>query len=612
MNLPTKIKAVPVDDGQRKVGDMLELYPRIMVEAAPGTGKTFTGVYLALRAHRSGLVSKTTPALFLTFSKNARVQIENEIRNYVRQGWMTKDQVAAIEVQNYHAFFFELLNKRGGVWGIPTPATPCSINERKQATKLAKIKKADVERMCEPLCGSNDTVSLEIRNKYRKMAIKSMRKGRPHYGDFAPLARHLLSFSSYTIKWLKTKYPLVILDEFQDSDCCQWDFLQKWSPERVVVFYDRYQTIHTWRNADMKRAEEVAEKWSIPALARTTLSTPHRSQTGMAAFFIDLRKDSLKGGALKPGKKQPFINFVTLDEGRYEGDLGPIRDKLRWEVIKEQEGTIAVICQYNTLSSFLKSSLCKKPSNGRGKYFSCKAISSDGPEEILRNYIYDLYMCEDGDGIRQWIAGVMNDLLLPGGYPNHDINAEFGKKTIKRNREPNGPWSRVSDLLKPFWGKLEVNCPESFTMTLTLLPDVAKLLAAGNSHPDYETIFYIRSIAKTAQAYGANVISDLVTPMENSLLQSGYLYIKKPPRGLFILNAFQAKGREFDHVIIPLLSGNGEPIHEGKNSKCVPYNFEEEEDRRLLYVAMTRAKKKITIMYPKGDPSLFLQKWGLL
>jgi len=96
------VKDVPVDESQCHVGDLLEQYPRIMIEAAPGTGKTFTGVYLALKACKSGLISPNTPALFLTFSKNARVQIENEIRNYRQQGWMTSEQAKMIEVQNYH------------------------------------------------------------------------------------------------------------------------------------------------------------------------------------------------------------------------------------------------------------------------------------------------------------------------------------------------------------------------------------------------------------------------------------------------------------------------------------------------------------------------------
>ena len=112
MSLAMIVKDVPVDKSQRRVGDLLEQYPRIMIEAAPGTGKTFTGVYLALRACKSGFISSNTPALFLTFSKNARVQIENEIRNYQQQGWMTSEQ-AMIEVQNYMPFSLNGLIRKG-------------------------------------------------------------------------------------------------------------------------------------------------------------------------------------------------------------------------------------------------------------------------------------------------------------------------------------------------------------------------------------------------------------------------------------------------------------------------------------------------------------------
>lgn len=103
-------------------------------------------------------------------------------------------------------------------------------------------------------------------------------------------------------------------------------------------------------------------------------------------------------------------------------------------------------------------------------------------------------------------------------------------------------------------------------------------------------------------------IAELVDTMEQTLLKATYLYLKKKPSGLYILNAHQSKGREFDHIIIPILSQAGEPQYRGQN---VPYIFEDENDRRLLYVAITRAKKKVTIMYPENDSSIFIRKWKL-
>ena len=106
-----------LDDYQKLVFGRLRHFGKVVVEAAPGTGKTFTGISLAMNAVREQWISNERPSLFLTFSKNARVQIENELRHYEGQGWLAQGEKAAIRSSNYHAFFFELLRKRGGIWG---------------------------------------------------------------------------------------------------------------------------------------------------------------------------------------------------------------------------------------------------------------------------------------------------------------------------------------------------------------------------------------------------------------------------------------------------------------------------------------------------------------
>ena len=52
-----------------------------------------------------------------------------------------------------------------------------------------------------------------------------------------------------------------------------------------------------------------------------------------------------------------------------------------------------------------------------------------------------------------------------------------------------------------------------------------------------------------------------------------------------------SKGLEFDNVFIPDVNENVIP-----NSKAVT-ECEIEEERRMLYVAMTRAKKRLYILY---------------
>lgn len=67
-------------------------------------------------------------------------------------------------------------------------------------------------------------------------------------------------------------------------------------------------------------------------------------------------------------------------------------------------------------------------------------------------------------------------------------------------------------------------------------------------------------------------------------------------RGLFVMTAHQAKGKEFDAVVIAELSSRFWP--------------DDEEHQRLFYVAVTRATSRWTIVAPETDWSPLLRHIG--
>ena len=82
---------------------------------------------------------------------------------------------------------------------------------------------------------------------------------------------------------------------------------------------------------------------------------------------------------------------------------------------------------------------------------------------------------------------------------------------------------------------------------------------------------------------------------------------EKEKRGVNLLTMHGAKGLEFPLVIIP--DANEGVMPRGK----VISGKEEEEERRIFYVAMTRAKRNLDIYYINGNserkrlPSRFIQ-----
>jgi DNA helicase-2/ATP-dependent DNA helicase PcrA len=74
-------------------------------------------------------------------------------------------------------------------------------------------------------------------------------------------------------------------------------------------------------------------------------------------------------------------------------------------------------------------------------------------------------------------------------------------------------------------------------------------------------------------------------------------------RGVHLLTLHRAKGLEFEAVHLPRLEEGELPIRRAKGAEI-------EEERRLLYVGMTRAKRYLLMTW-SGRPSRFLDELGV-
>jgi DNA helicase II / ATP-dependent DNA helicase PcrA len=98
---------------------------------------------------------------------------------------------------------------------------------------------------------------------------------------------------------------------------------------------------------------------------------------------------------------------------------------------------------------------------------------------------------------------------------------------------------------------------------------------------------------------GARTTRDFVADLEERFGTSG-----PERRGVHLLTLHGAKGLEFEAVFLPHVEERELPIRQAKQEHEIA------EERRLLYVGLTRAKQQLTLTW-SGKPSRFLAELGV-
>jgi len=662
LSLNKQNNAFNLDDEQRHVVSAFVSGHNVMVEAPPGTGKTYLGVALAASCIRHDILSDHGNVLFPTFSKNARVQIEQQMARLFSEGKINSKERQHLAISNYHSFFFECLQKKKALWGVKGRIRVGSLKVRETMLKklakkddskksknweyallslafaLQKFHATDILGSCAIECPSH------LKDKAFDIAVKCLYSAHPHYDDFAPLMLDLLESSPAFLRYLRAKYPVIVLDEFQDTDRLQWEIINIWKPSRLVILYDRFQMIYEWRGSTLQRIDDL--KKAFGPFREFNLKTIHRNKSGgkgAATFLMALREDNLQG---KKAYKLPgsgHAEWLELKKMKTQSAAPPANRARPWisSILKECHQTkklVAVITRGNDLSINLHRMLSNKGTTAR-PFFPCRRITSnDSIEEVLRDRIENLKSIQTGSAFASWF-GEGIDILVGGKKritvkrSKDSVKVEFAsliKKAIKTGT------CSLSDLLpigkvdKTCWMKVQLSfdclvnkaCNWNINDLGDCLQSVIDISWQLSKHYNFcldpDALYLFKVLTKAVYKLPPHVeTAEAIERLEDALLQASFLALRRTSNFPVFLSAHQSKGREFDHVIIPWLANVPEDKtkdYEGMNQfgKITGDVMRDDEERRVLYVALSRAKERVTILYPEESPSPLLRQWGLI
>ena len=198
---------------------ILESSGHMLVVGGPGSGKTT----IALLKARRAVLEKLQPeqaVLFLSFSNSAIRRILESAGNV-----LTSKIVRNVKIKTYHSFAWEILKSHGYL-----------LSSQRQLTIVAAQDAAVIRAGLE-----DESWGAEEKRLF-------LVEGRLTYDQFAPRAADLLERSTNIRKRFGNAYPLILVDEFQDTDEDQWRLIRVLSQEsQVIALGDTEQRIYAWR-----------------------------------------------------------------------------------------------------------------------------------------------------------------------------------------------------------------------------------------------------------------------------------------------------------------------------------------------------------------------------
>ena len=539
----------PTDEQHRIFCDVIESGTSALVNAGPGTGKSRTAIECATRFIEKQGLAFPYQVLFLSFSNAAVKRLAKSAGVH-----FTRGQLRLLRFSTYHALAAEIVSLYGRFAGLP-----------RQVRVIDKLE--------ENLISIERNLPAEKQELLEALLVLARKEGLLTFDVLIPLAVNLLSNSHTLRKMVGRRFPLIVVDEFQDTSQAQWNFLKVLGEaSQVMAFGDPNQIIYSsMHEATEKRMDEFLE-WK--GIVLTPFSSRNfRCGRGDILQFADAL---LNGSVYLPTQK----GNVRILNAQYRHNLRA-QLALIWKAIYEQIGpgkTIGFLTPSNAIAEETASGLRNPPSDSKIPFpvyvrlgrdeaaYDCAVLAI----AALRDMVMD---CSDLTIKKASVALLaMKRTWIKKSSQSESVEkiTKFIRHAAANSSRPLGRFlanlkelTAIEQGLRPFGEALEATDGWKKVGTRLLAH-----VGIGSGHHDFE------------RGQG-----DLFDTIRESRTQKGLEGDEAFEGKTHVLTYHKAKGREFDFVVIVV-----DP--RGENTR-VPLD----EKRRLYYVAATRAREWLGVIH---------------
>lgn len=591
----------------------------MLVLAGPGSGKTTVLLCRISRLLERGL-AKPQEILALTFSKAAAEEMKSRFEKLNGSN--------CVSFGTFHSIFFRILRSRYG-WNVEQ-----IFQEDERRTVLRNIieaEKWDIPDLEEYISQFFSQLSLmnseleqpnrftptgmpveEFRKLYRAYEGYKERHEKLDFDDMLTQCYQLLREDVAVRDYWQRKYKFILVDEFQDVNQAQFACLQILAErhQNLFVVGDDDQSIYAFRGA---RPDFLLHFPTLyPTAKKVTLNTNYRSTeriVNLAERVIgnnEVRFVKNMKGIGADGDKVTF--FLAEDAAKEAAHIGEKIGRLLDEGVPLTE--IAVIYRTNLQGGAFARELYK-----RGIPYDLRDNSGNVYEHWVAKDLLAYLLLAENEESDSALRRILNK---PKRYIGKDLLAEAETMPYTLLRS-----FFVCPSLKGWQEENLENLRIDLNQIRKRTPyDALKYIRKVIGYDEYleEFAAYRRTSAQVLQEIADEImetakdcadVRGFREQLERLSLQMKEQSRKKGQKrnGVALMTMHGAKGLEFRAVFLPSLVEGIVPHEKGLDTVA--------EERRLFYVAMTRASEKLCLSaiqqrYEKErKPSRFLAEMGL-
>ena len=569
----------------------------VLVLSGAGTGKTSVLVARLVHILESGLAAPWQ-VLALTFTNKAANEMKNRIADRLSNEYTVRD----LWCGTFHSICLRILRTNAARAGLKPDFIIFGEEDQKAVLKNvfaamgADSKEYDAGDWVEKISRIKDqgrVENLDVGARTQKILsdynAELRRQSALDFGDIILMVLNLFETAPDVLEKYQHQFKYIMVDEFQDTNNAQMQLLKILTRgndcPNICCVGDDDQSIYSWRGAEIKNILDFEKNFRGAQIIR--LETNYRSTGNIlgAANSLIRHNNGRLGKDLRPADEKSVGEpvYVLTVPSNYDESKLIANTILRYA--NGRYSDFAVLIRSGSLSRQFEEEFA----DARIPYRLIGATKFYDRMEIrdVIAYLRVLVHPEDDVSFARVLARPRRG-FGPSAIAKMRANGRYLMEGLQKTEFNGKQGDNAKEFLSVFDFDWKSMAPADATQILLENAGYIKYWQESKDPDAEERISNVRELIKNVIS-GYNTIAEFLEHAALMTTDDNDAEIDGETQAVNIMTIHAAKGLEFDTVFLPAweesLFPNEKSIKEGGM----------EEERRLAYVALTRARRRAII-----------------